>query len=358
MGASTSGAEGRAAEVSGEQLQQKYASPLSARSSASSRSLLSNASSVLSSQRREWEAAAAQRRELFRCWGPSVKREELKQLTRKQLRRRLADLGAAPTEGDGMLFESLVDTVLLWNALARLHDGHDLKEKQEALLALRDAGLSGHLLQRALLVVGVPAKERRGLKPSAAAMLLFERLQPLVGSECEGLPRAPEVLSQDSGDSIPTSKWRQRVLEAEEDAAACKPIDDVELVQNTIGPPSLDVADMDVSVMDMDGSESCGVRLQESSPDKLVRDSRDAKFAAMDADLRKCLEEIGELEIDDGAYRDDDPEPTVPNGQHSRGRRLTPVIEEDDKDLEAYSAAWRQNLPLPAGKKSKPRPRS
>jgi len=48
------------------------------------------------------------------------------------------DLGAATTEGDGMTYSALVDTVILWNALARVHDGSESDLQAEALVVLRD----------------------------------------------------------------------------------------------------------------------------------------------------------------------------------------------------------------------------
>lgn len=157
------------------------ASPRSPRSLTSTpRSLLTTPRSLLSAKREQWAAEAAARAELVRRFSGSVRQEELRQLSRRELRQRLLDLGAAPTEGEGLPFAALVDTVLLWNALARLHDGAEFEQREEALLALTDSGLSSELLQRALMVVGVPAEERRGLRPQAAAALLHRRLLPLL----------------------------------------------------------------------------------------------------------------------------------------------------------------------------------
>lgn len=282
-----------------------YASPRSLLSTP--RSILSTPRSLLSAQRREWRAAAAAQAELFRSWGGSVRREELKQLTRKQLRQRLLDLGAAPTEGEGMHFATLVDTVLFWNALARIHDGGGLAEREEALLALRDSGLPSELLQRALMVVRVPVEERRRLKQQAAADLLYERLLPLLAADAEcggreeaacGAKEAEASLRSEEAQS----RWRQKVLEAEDEEPR----------------PNLEVIVGDVSTKVL-------VEAPCSSHPSVEQLARDSKFEALDADLRRSLEEIEEL--DDAAIPEASGQP--PAWKPQVGGRNLPPIEED-----------------------------
>mmetsp|Transcript_54158 Transcript_54158/g.122491 ORF Transcript_54158/g.122491 Transcript_54158/m.122491 type:complete len:329 (+) Transcript_54158:36-1022(+) len=196
------------------------------------RSLLATPRSLLSSQREKWAAAKAAQEELYLRFNASVHRDELRRLTRKQLRRRLQALDSAPTEGEGLTFGALVDDVLLWNALARLHDGCEFADQEEALAALRDSRLPLDLLERALMVIGLPEGDRRGLTKETAALALYRNLRLLLGSgggeevpvvvtvageeACDGAPIAPEavVLDESARDAEAAQLARNRKFEA------------------------------------------------------------------------------------------------------------------------------------------------
>lgn len=115
--------------------------------------------------------------------GTSVKRKELRRLSRRQLRARLAELGAAKTEAQGLFHGELVDVVLLWNALWKLKSSmhaHDSVGQEEAVRALRHSGLPAHLLRKALLVVGIPWKDCCSLNGKEAEVLLNKKLVELI----------------------------------------------------------------------------------------------------------------------------------------------------------------------------------
>ena len=141
-----------------------------------SRSILSTPRSLLSASRARREAQSAARHELYLALCNSVRRDDLQRLSRGQLKERLLELGAAPTEGDGLLFGGLVDIVLFWNAMERAHNDSDPEGQEEALLAIRDGNLPAPLLDRTLLVIGVSADERKRLSRRSAAELLYNRL--------------------------------------------------------------------------------------------------------------------------------------------------------------------------------------
>lgn len=109
----------------------------------------------------------------------SVQRPLLRRLSRRQLRSRLAELGAAKTEAEGLFHGELVDVVLLWNALWKLHL-NEREEQEEAIRALKKSGLPAHLLRRALLVVGVSWQECCNLNGKEAEALLNQRLVQLL----------------------------------------------------------------------------------------------------------------------------------------------------------------------------------
>jgi len=190
------------------------------------RSLLSASSSLFSARR------AAECAELYHKFSGSVHREELKQLSRGALRRRLLELDSAPTEGDGMLHSALVDTVLLWNALARLHDGVDPGDQEEALVALRDGGLPTELLHKALMVVGVPWQERRLLKQKAAAALIYDRLSRYLKATAANL-ESEEAHHALSGDSDGCSEGLGSAERYRQREVSIPPLD---------GPPQIEAA--------------------------------------------------------------------------------------------------------------------
>lgn len=102
----------------------------------------------------------------------SVKRKELQKLSKKDLRRRLRELGAAPSEGDGLGSKALADTVLLWNAMTRIRLCRGA-ERAAALTAIRREGIPKDILMRGLIVVGVPESERKEAKDKEKAAKLL-----------------------------------------------------------------------------------------------------------------------------------------------------------------------------------------
>lgn len=79
-----------------------------------------------------------------------------------------------------MLFNALVDLVMLWNVLGRLQDYEDWGEDQEeALRILVESGLTLDLMMRVLMVIGMPLEECQGLSQKQAAALLHEKLVEL-----------------------------------------------------------------------------------------------------------------------------------------------------------------------------------
>jgi len=136
------------------------------------RSILSTPRSILSSQRERWAATREEKNRLYDELGPGLSRDELRRLSRGQLRYRLKELGAARTEGEGLTHGKLVDTVLLWNALARLQEDN-IEDQVAAMRFLRDGGLSADLLVKALRVAGASPEKLQGLGRHEAAEMLY-----------------------------------------------------------------------------------------------------------------------------------------------------------------------------------------
>eukprot|EP00927_Polykrikos_kofoidii_P039033 TRINITY_DN33473_c0_g1_i1.p1 TRINITY_DN33473_c0_g1~~TRINITY_DN33473_c0_g1_i1.p1 ORF type:complete len:335 (+),score=45.26 TRINITY_DN33473_c0_g1_i1:104-1108(+) len=116
----------------------------------------------------------------------STNRIDLQCLTRQRLRQRLLFLGAAKTEGDGLAFKELVNTVILWNILAGLRTGERAKVEQ-SLRALRESCLSRSVLERGLIVVGMPQVERKALNRDSAETLLHHKLSELASIADRGV---------------------------------------------------------------------------------------------------------------------------------------------------------------------------
>lgn len=264
---------------------------------------------MLSARRERQAVEKVARQELLSRVGPSLQRHELRQLTRSQLRQRLRDLGAADTEGDGMLFGNLVDLVLLWNALGRLQDYENWSSQQEeALLALAESGLALDLLLRVLMVVGVPIEECQSLGQKEAAALVHEKLLQL-------RPEAPsELCIVEEGDL----RGAAELLDDSDQAAVVIEVADVnelqdarlghiscpvELVEEISKPPCTVPSPSAIGVPQDDKFEALDadlanfldqmdVPLTSSPAAPIAADSlaRDAKFDALDADLSDCID--------------------------------------------------------------------
>lgn len=251
------------------------------------------------------------REELFQRFGPSIQRHELRQLSRVQLRQRLLDLGSAETEGDGTLFNTLVDTVLLWNALNRLQDNEDWGPSQEETLeVLRDAGLSVDLLRRVLLVIGIPWKECQSLNRSRAASLLNEKLARLrpgpvqeeeeVSLEVDccherhlrELADLRDGTLEDHRLSIEPSA-RKVIVEISDEHLGrewhCS--DDRDLLEGVPHPAAIGMSrDAKFDSLDADLTECLGTLVERLTPTTPPAPPRDAKFDALDAQLAECMQ--------------------------------------------------------------------
>lgn len=246
------------------------------------RSLLATPRSLLSSQREKWAAAKAAQEELYLRFGASVQQAELRRLTRKQLRRRLQALDSAPTEGEGLPFGALVHDVLLWNALARLHDGCELADQEEALAALRDSHLPLDLLERALMVIGVPAGDRRGLTKETAAEALYRHLRLLLGGGGgEEVPVVVTVAGEDPCDGAPIAPEAEASDEAERNAEAAQLARDRKF--EALDADLARIPEEEVLVAPAPAP---------LSPGQPIPLARDAKFDALDAQLSQWLDSV------------------------------------------------------------------
>lgn len=264
------------------------------------------------------------REELFQRFGPSIQRHELRQLSRVQLRQRLLDLGSAETEGDGTLFNTLVDTVLLWNALNRLQDNEDWGPSQEETLeVLRDAGLSVDLLRRVLLVIGIPWKECQSLNRSRAASLLNEKLARLrpgpVQEEEEEVSLEVDCCHErhlreladlrdgtleDHRLSIEPSA-RKVIVEISDEHLGrewhCS--DDRDLLEGVPHPAAIGMSrDAKFDSLDADLTECLGTLVERLTPTTPPAPPRDAKFDALDAQLAECMQDSETSPLATGAW--------------------------------------------------------
>lgn len=300
------------------------------------RSIISASSSAFSWQSERWAAAKAAKNELYEAHAHSVCKENLKLLSRGQLRYRLRELGSARSEGEGLSYNALVESVLLWNALALFKDDCP-EEHVEALRILKEGGLSLDLLRKALLVTGVPLQELRGFTQQQAADLLHSRLSRHLSQRAITRRIAQVELEQQreafqlwcaagftamdaaSGTSSPSRQRDEEQTQArdlkfnaldadlagcldEEAAAPCEPKHGPRPAQQQPGmawPESpgggMDEHGAPLSLPVCQVASGAALRgRDESALQGLGGASRDAKFDALDADLGACLGEEDE----------------------------------------------------------------
>lgn len=224
----------------------------------------------------------------------SVQRDELRRLPRSLLRKRLQELGAADTEGEGLFHGALADTVLLWNALDRLR-ADDKEQQEEAVRALRDSGLPASLLRRALLVLGTPFEESQSLSQAEVTALLHARLvQFTMLRVASGLIMRTEsavlrtifhcwraACGTQPAQDLRVAGVALRVVEEEDEGAVafCAP----ELPALAEPEPVLPVQ----PVCEAEATEASVA----PAPAFCSTDSRDAKFEALSADLLDSVDE-------------------------------------------------------------------